>query len=471
MSVIQSPELNYNSPMAHHSAPRISRVIPLSGSAAVPINVTSTSECSFELPNKCYNLSRSTLDFKLSIAAPTSGYFNHAHTLGNPIDSISLYTREGIFLADIRNCQMFSRAVTPYVTKLTDFLENDILLGDDASQAGADTLSRGYNCFRNNTQKDTSLSTGTGLLMTSNATRLVSNPPITGVVLEASNLSYTEPNYLVQGAVNAVLYFNYSIPFSEFHHSIFSQDKVMYWGQSLMLRVNFASSGSIGFQSSAAAIEGSATITNLLTGCEANSVRVSLAVETNPLIVQGLVNKVQSSGLNIVTPYVHSFLSSLAGTSKSVSQRLNSGFGQRLLNVYHVVANTGATGLAIMDISNTDDLKVVSYQSNVDNNLLQEYIPLSAQNEIYQIHAPLLKHSVIQNSNVFKYNQVLIDSWREGACSTWKEKDHVLDGLDLSAERIYNIALTTTSATHRVFSYYVVQRTISIAANGQIMIN
>lgn len=460
MSVHQSSELNYTAKTAQHSSSRKSRVLPLNGTGDVTLQSGSTQEVTFELPNKVYNLARSTLDFNLNIAADAT-IVNSLHTLGNvAIDRVSLYTREGTYLADMVNFGQFSRAVSPYVTKHDDFTQNDPARGA-ATEAAAKLADKGYNMFK----CDTVLGTASAAGSARDGQRIAAG----GAGFESVSVSYLAPQYRVASGDGALLNINYSIPLSEVHHSLMSVDRVMYFGQSLLLRVHFASTAQIGFKADDYAVTNLGAIASAVTVSE---LKVMLAVETNRMIVEGLVQQVQSRGLTVMTPYVYSYqFSSPSGTSSAIQQRLNAGHGQRLLNVYHALFNNTSSGMPAMDISNVANAKLVSFQSSMDNNNLTEYEVKCAENEDYDIVKPLIKNSVIATSDMYRHNHVWIDTWRKGPCTEWKERDgSEIDGLDLSSERIYQINQTTASAAFRQYTFYVVQRTIQISPNGQIVI-
>lgn len=461
MSVRQSSELNFTSDLAQHGSYRQSRVLPL-GEASATLATGSTTEFQIEIPNKVYNLSKSTIDFKMSIAA-TDGDFSKVHKLGalNMFDRISLYTREGVYLTDVVNAADYSRIVTPYVTKMSDFLTNEKSLGG-TSEALASAGDKGFNNFRSNVPVTTATPVSA---LGANGTRISS-----AGASEEPDVGSTEPTYFVGAADNTAVHFNYSIPLSEIHHTLMSVNRDMYFGQSLILRVHFAGVDKFAWHTTTA--EPNATPASIVGAVKVSNVRLYLAVETNPVIIQGLVQRVQSQGLQMVMPYVYSYLySSSSGTSSSVSQRLNAGHGQRLLNVYHALHNTSKDHNLAQDISNIDNAKLVSFQSNLDNQNLQEFVPLCAENEDYVLMKPILENSVIQSSNVFKANRCWIDSWRKGRSCDWKENDTVIDGLPLDSERIWNIEQTTAEVALRQYTFFVVQRTLNIDPSGIISVN
>lgn len=474
MSVDLSSELNYNSVPSQHSSMRFSNVYPLSGSQTTITLGTSPQELTFELPNKCYNLANSSYicDLSLSGVVGATGDYQSLFTVGQQIiDRISLYTREGVYLCDIPNFNKFSRAVTPYVTSKDEFDDNDHSLG---AAVAASAVDNGFNNFKNRAP------TGVALVAGHGAT--IARVAAGGAAIEAGDIPYDGYQYQVTSTISttsagagSTMYIKYSIPLSEIHHSLLSVNRVMYFGQSLLLRFMIAPTTAIGFKSSALVTSGLAAASLTATTVTLTNNKILLAVETNPVVITGLVNRVQSSGLQVITPYVYNYhYLSPSASQTSVNYRLNSAHGQRLLCAYMAVFNGTETGSTSSDISNVGSAKIVSMQTSLDNNNLQEYIPLCSANEDYQIMKPMLEGSVIQSSNEYKYNRLWCDSWRKGPISQWKKLDAVeLDGLLLASERIYSANLIThaTPAAYHMYNWFVTQRTLTIAPSGQIVVS
>lgn len=456
-----SNELSYSASVAQHSSGRISRVQP-QGTNSVTLNTNSPVEKLFTLPNKCMNLARSTLDFDLHIDTPTSGDFNAVHNQAlSMIDSFQLYTQGGQFLVDVQNANAYGRLVHPYTTKMEDFLQANRGRGSSSSAAAARALGRTNNFF----PSDVDASSTPGVSLAANGSRI---PAGAALANEANSLNVIDINNYTQAAVNQPIYVSYSIPLSDFAHTLCSMDKVLYFGQSLQMKVRFAGSDKIGFELNEAAADTTAPVA-LTAACTLSNIRLSLMVETSASVISALVSKVQSGSMQLVVPYVWCFSDTSSGTSASFSRPINISYGARLLNVYSGCFNNTNSHAACLDISNRSDAKVVSYQKSLDNNLLSEYIVDTSEGDEYDIVKPLIKGSVISTKDQYDANRCDITSWREGPTCQWKEKDGILDGVDLSSERRYDINATMTSGSYRWYHFFVVQRTLSISGNGQIL--
>lgn len=468
-----SNELNYNAIPSQHSSIRMSRVQPLTNipSSTGLVLSTSAQEVVFELPNKVYNLSKSVLNFKLEHPGVDTATYQNLFSLGQTlIDRVSLYTREGVYLCDMPFFNKFSRATVSALTKQDDMVGYDHSRGSTTAVL-ADTADSGFNVFKSNAASGVALVAGLGAC----AARVGAG----GAAIEASDSAYVNPQYQITSALGVVgganenmIYVSYSIPLNQIHHSLMSVNKVLYFGQSLLFRVFFAPYTTIGFQSSAL-VTASLTPIALPATLNIKSPQIMLAVETNPAIIQGLVNRVQSAGLQMMIPYTYGYRSSISGTNPSVQQRLNAGNGQRLLNMYSAVFNSNETGPSTSnDISNVANAKVVSVQTSLDNNNLQEYIPLCAENQDYTILKGILKDSLIDSANNYKYNRLWIDSWRKGKSCDWVDNDaNEMDGISLTSERIWQAQYNTADTTHSAYTWAVCQRTMTISPNGQIIVS
>ena len=487
MSTIhQDNALNLEKSVSSHGAYRLSRVLPLSGSQSVTLNQSSVSEVMFELPSKVMNLAKSTLDFNVHVPeSATTDHITRLNTFGaNWIDRVSLYSREGTFLCDLINNDKFQRAMLPYLTKVDDFLQYDSSRGSASNNQVAlnSRTDKGANFFRSNASLGDA-----GVILLPNPRRV--GP--TGVA-EVSDIGYTEQNYYIQGGARdgsgaGDIYLKYSFPLSIFKHTLLAMDKDLYFGgNSVILRVHFAPVDRIGWTSPASGDIATGAV-NISTAVQLTNMRVYQAIETNPIIVESLLQRVRSEGLQLTIPYVYSYLyNSPAGSNSSVQQKLNRGHGSRLLSVYHTVFSSNPTNAARFeyDISNnpngvTSNAKVLTFQSQLDNQNLQEFLVDTSQQEDFQLMAPALKGSVVQSSDIYRHSRVWMDSWRQGRTCDYPNHDsmQIIDGLPLDEEHQWTIAQTTTTQPagaaagdqgFRQYSFIVVQRDILITADGSI---
>lgn len=459
-------------PQSNHGSYKYTRVLS-QGQTATALNATSQTEILWDLPNRVMNLSRSYLEFDLDIPLPdTVNDHNEIFTLGAPLERFSLYTRSGQYLVDLTNCKTYLRAITPYVSSQSRVASND-KCQSSATEAEAKTDGgRGqFNCMSRNLRSTPADANGR------NAQRYDSDAAGTAISAE---IDYTENQYFTRGetrvTTEGAVYMRFAVPLSEFHHTLCSVDKDLYFGQSLVLRASVSPLSRIG-----RATDGTSDARSLSVGTNhlhLKNIRLNLAVETNSAIANGVRNKVMTEGLVQLTPYVYTNLFSGGASQDTISHqaRYNSGHGHSLLNVYCATMNSETERARGLDMYNKVVAgvaqKVQSYQASVDNNLLSEYRPDCASGENYILQKEIMEGSMIQNQEVFRYNEVEIFSWRSGKSKDWKATDEVIDGLDLSAERILNVdkSVNQNANGYRNFLWAIIQRRVSIMPNGDVMI-
>jgi hypothetical protein len=425
------------------------------------------SEVQFELPNKVYNLARSNLEFKVSVPPAGPDRSNALYLMGAPLDKVSVFSREGVYLVDSPNFQQFSKTVTPSLTCREIAKNQDTW--DGTSSSKNDKTSFSYNA----------LSDEGGLARITSGGKAIVN----------ENTSSSMDTVAVSD--NAPSSIRVRLNLKEIHHSLLSCDRVMYFGQSLILRVHFAAKKGFGFSfvtnekddltlpaADVAGIAGDVTISDL---------KLNLAVETSPDIIEGLVARVQSAGLQVMVPYVYGFLYTTPRGSANVNQqiRVNAGHGQRLTHVIssHFDNNSNVLTSSYLDNSNSDadgaSSKVLRYQTSIDNNNLQEYVIDTRKGEDYELLKPTLIGSTVKDVDDFESNRCHMDSWRAGKSCSWRERDcSEVDGTSLESERIWNINVEDQVAndgdiggdlSYRLYTWMVTQRTLTIQPNGQIV--
>ena len=461
----QSQELNYTAVMSNHSAPRMSRVYPLNPPAQ-PFNMSSTTqEVQFELPNKVYNLSRSNVEFKISVPAAGAARSNALYLQGPPLDRVSVHTREGVYLCDIPNFQQFSKSVTPSLTCREVAKNQDSWDGTDGAKNNK--LSFSYNA----------LSDESGLASITSGGKAIVN----------ENTSSSMDSVAV--ADNIASSVRVRLNLKEIHHSLLSCDRVMYFGQSLIFRVHFASKRGFGFSYDTAqqANLSAANLAEIAGDITVSELKMNLAVETSPDIIEGLVARVQSAGLQVMVPYSYGYLYTTPRGSANVNQqiRVNAGHGQRLTHVVtsHFDNNNKVSTSAYLDNANLSATgavtKVKRYQTSMDNNNLQEYVIDTSKGEDSELHKAVLIGSTVKDTEDYASNRVHIDSWRAGKSCSWRERDGTeVDGTSLESERIWNINVEDQVATdielggdlsYRMHTWLICQRTLTIQPNGQIV--
>lgn len=479
----------YENKAVSHPSYRTSKVIPQNNSSI--ILGSSILESQIEIPQRCYNLSKSTLDFQLQyVSAGVTGEYTNMLTLGQSyIDSIFLKTREGLDIVSLYNVDVVTRAVAPYINKMEKYLTNPRNTGSTTA-ALAQGLDQGWNMFRSNTTVTIGSTPGSAVPYAGGAQIDV----VTNTAVNVGTDSYNEPQYYEQSAADtsgkaASLYRNFSIPLGSIApHTLLSLDKTLYFGQALILTVRWAQTTRIGFISTATnlstgigALDGVLTVANL---------QLRLAVEQNQPVIKELVDRVNKEGMSLTIPYSYAYVMSVANATaaSTMQQRYNRSHGKKLLNIYTFIAATSSNANLSADISNfptggissanlgsstLGDSKVLTTNPSLNSVYLTEYVQNEYQLDTYETIKPIIKGCAIGNAATWVYNRVYPLSWRQGPSCEWIEKDDVNDGLDLDVEA--NVALDYThpssyanSAALREFQVAVTQRTLTINPGGTI---
>lgn len=463
MNIHQS--VDYSQRQSKHGSVRKITVVPQNGSD-VSMLATASANTRFQIPDLVYSLGDSRLEFEVAIPL-TATYATFLHHVGqNFIQSIQLRAQSGEVLADLPNAFEFTRATAPYLTSIEDFLERDSNIGA-ATDIKTD---RGANLFRSDALK----AAITAVADVSGSNRIYVGAGTNATTVAASK-NYTEPCYFSAGTAATARYLKFSIPLSEFSHTMLADKRNIYANSNLQLNIQWNSAQRAGWNAALATPGTQASkIGNTIA---LSNVRLMLAQETDLKVVTDLQAAVRSGGMKMVMPYVvENVLATPVATNQSTQLRYNSSQGDSLLNIYHAFFHVTNDGYHGADINNnvelgTSDDKVSSFMTSMNSVNLLENRPVCLDAEDYLLMKPLIKGSVVQDSSIYGYNRVWCDSFRQGATKDWKDHDSVIDGLDLSEDRVWAVSATTVSAAYRLFSWAVVQRTLSIMPNGVVTMN
>jgi len=438
MSVI-GKELDYQQYAISHGSYQMSQVIQQSGGTAVGLSASGGQESIFELSPKVYNLSRSTLQFTVALPAPGTDYFNWLYLDGIPfIQQLQLYTRSGLFLADIQNVNNYAN-----MTMRRSFKSEDVLTWDKG------------NYFEGlipvNDTKDTNLRYEAG---------------------SSGSTSYFEPVYLSLAVAKntAGPTVNVQIELRKIVNSIFSIDKDLYFGgEILYLRVVWNPSTKIAFGSKSATDVETDSIA-YPKGITMTNLKLYMAVEQNPTIENELKSKVNSAeGFNLLIPYVYQNKQSLTGTSQNIMIKYSRAHGSKLLKIYWAPYNSTESASTCYDHRNVSQSKVTQFYTLINNVRTSQFNYL-CNGDDYMVQKNKLKGSCIYSSNEYYYNWVWVEDFTNNYSFIDKPlnppEENYIDGLDLSTEIKYDIFANTTNATYNHYVYAICQKTLVVSSSG-----
>ena len=436
MSLV-SNELDYKSVDVSHGSYQMSKVTP-----QIPLNSISNAgqeESIFEIPSKVINFGKSILSFKATPSVVTT--FKWFHADGIPFfRQLQLYTREGLFLCDIQNCNYYMKCVNRKSNKISD------VQSYDKASAG-DGYFGGIFCGNSAAAQDTT------------GQRPDRSPAKT---------AFLEPAYCIGGGAggDATPILNVQIPLSRVVDSILGMDKDQYFGESVYLRVVWSPATDILWKSSSAtdptgtaveAFDGTITMENLT---------LYTAVEQNPVIVNALKDKYKSGTLTYNCPFVHmNTVSGLAVTgTNNLSVRYSRPHGSRLKKIIWSPFN-GAAGINNLryDNSNLGKAKVSDYYTMVNNVRTTQFNYEQVLGNEWLAQKDRLIGSCILSSNEFYYNFTHVEDFT-GSMST-THNANLDEGLLLDEEIKYDIQATAASAL-RHYIFGITTKTLTLSPSG-----
>lgn len=444
-------ELDYAPALATNPSYRYSKLVPQSGTQSVSLSTNQTTETLIEVPTKCVNLSRSVLQYQVYVPELASNTTS-VHTSGLPsIDRLSCYTRSGVYICDINNVDKFYRVVAPRTTKFAKMNS-----ADKMAIAATSALATSVGHYLHNSNA------------LSSASKRVDNA---GTALTNSDKSYSEQEYIQQGVAAdgsgaGHIYYNVQMELGEMVHTVLNIDKDLYFGEIMVLRIQWAPSNRLGFVSLSAAP--TLPTVAISTACTINNIALYLAVESNPDIISALVAKVNTSGIQLVVPYVHTYKNSASSSTYiATQQRLNRGHGSSLLRVYSSLFNGAESGATVFNNTNIASAKYTSFYTSMDSMRLQDSDVNVANNEDYLMIKDALEGSCIQNSGIFKYNACVEDDFTGFRTSDASATDSIQNGLSLEAERLYQVNLNAVSAaSQNLYSFFICQKLLVIGGGS-----
>lgn len=483
----------------------------------------------------------------------------HADTIPC-IDRLSLFTRSGIYICDITNFNTFMKVTNKWTQSVEELCSNDVgepLDYGTTANPYVTTRTNGFQACRSaafnlpQQQKIKRLGLSASLpadLPTLNAAMKAGTLTTPGVFVDAIDADHAASTQSLASAIGAFgsqinqlfngNYFppvingcgtipeteqryvftvgrasgmsadsathltslQYLIKLGQIPHSIFAVNKDLYFGETLVLQINWATTPRIAYKypayTYAAGATGDNTHAAYMRESHPNNVSVDdgnlvtdntafnkiydcqlyLAVETNRLLIETIVRQMSTNGLRVLCPYmIAQKYTSTASETQNVQQRLNRAWGRSLLRVYHSVFNESERNHLAYDNNNLDGAKVKELYTTLDNDRLQESNLVAyktgstSANEDYQALAELIKGTSYQSPTHFQMNWSWVDDWTGRSPVHHRVYDIAETGLSLSTERLWQIYLSMTSAAYNHYSFFITQKLLTITPS-QIMI-
>lgn len=434
-----SHELDYKP--VEYSCPnyRFSKILPLSGSQTVTLGAASTQETILEIPTKAFNLANSVLSWDRTIALVGGRSIWTPEDTCGEILQIQFYSRSALNLVDLNYCNNYLKVVGKKEKSFHSFMTNDV----------TDPL------YRSDDLKVANYTPTANL----------------GSVASGASVNYNECKYLSSTALGAAQTARrMRLRLGDLYNTLFSVDKDLLFPEVMILRIVWSSS-KIGW-TSLSQTDPSATPLDLPAGATLNNVALYLATESRPEIERGLQAKV-ASGMEVLIPYVSTYKLNLAGTSQTVSIRLNRANGLFCRKIIHAVFNNAENVNTMYDHTNLDAAvattagKVQSYYTAIDNQRIQNYdlsTSILVQDD-YMYHKKQLEGSCILNQQMYQLNWFNCDDMLGSeSVADGKLSPNLIGGLDLTIDRKWDfVGQSMINANYNHYTFVVLTRKLVIS--------
>ncbi len=443
-----SNELDYQKKVSSYPLYRFNKIIQQSGGQDLTISGGGGQVSIFELPTQCYNLAKSELYFTLTPPQAGVGLFNWAFKdTVSPISRIQLYTRGGLYLCDLPYVANYTKVISKPETSYDEYVNYD----------------QGYQ------EVGGILDNGTIRFLRKNNALIANDAFNPDYAKRHDNTdaftNYTEPQYIESGiqADTARPVLNICLPLSHIKNTILACDKDLFFGEIMILRIEWSAVNRIGFRSD----DGTNPTANTVPAVgdyNVSNLALYLAVEKNQQIANSLMAKTQS-GFSMLVPYVHGYKTNLGAGTASISLRFNRGHGKNLLKIYHSFFNNNETENTAYDNDNIAGLKVNSYYTMLNNSRLQEFNIQIATNtyDDYLIVKDKIQGSVIQNANIYRYNWFHIDNWSDIDLKDSQGAFNKDAGIGLNLEQKWDIYADALAQLNH-YSFAVCQKVLTITS-------
>lgn len=438
-SEVIGPQLNYKVVNEHNPKYRFLR-LSMSNKTGTSFTITSTTSdlIEFKLPTHAvYNLAQSYIGYEISVPAQganTNVWFHE--DCADIAQTVYFGNNAGLDVCNLNFANRYTKIARKLKTSISDFLSND-----NSSQL--------YPC---------------------NSLGASNYHPATAV----GTTNYIESKYMSVGFINTASTAARFYPLSGFKDTILATDKDVFFPNDMYLRITTPNGNQICYFNTSSATDPTAgTPTAVAGNITIQNVFLYLAVEVNDLVKHSVMNLVATKGLSLSVPYVTSFRNSTTGTVGNIQLQLTQQFGKRLKRIMHTVWHGTETLNTAMDCTNLNQGKIVTYNTYLDNQQLQDLLISTSTatkpiQDDWRENAKYCDNTCIYNKLIYQTNFFHIDQFYEENKKTNVPEDNLQDGLPMNATRLWQIQSTTSNATWIHYTFAVFGRSLLINSQGAI---
>lgn len=461
-TVVTADQINYEQKMFSHPSYRFEPQFSNTFGQAIVLG-TSQTPVTINIPPEVFNLAQSYLLYSVNIPAGTApSYIWYAQNALKEISHIQFYAGSNMWIVDLDNLQNY----------LDITLKKELSQDEFLSESGLTGIS-----------KSNSLANVIPALRNSNTT--VTNTPNLGA--NPSDVNFIEPAYFQVAPLNTPVSYVVQFPLRLIKNTAFSIDKNLYFGQTTYLKVYFGPTSKICYLSNSnanpsagtkvtyTAAAGNASIGNATLPIQPIQFQLMLAVETNQDLRTLTMQKVASSGLSYLIPYVQAFKNSNTGGSQNISIQLDQGNGRSLMKVYHAPYNNSEDLDTMYDHANTPYNAAAAVNPDVAGNPINQkltsyYTQLNGKRNQdinldcyftgpfldYMQHKRQIRGSILSNLNVYQYNWFHCDDWSDfGPRYDQDNKGELISGIPMSVSPLtWSFVGLTMRQANNTFQHY-----------------
>lgn len=466
-------ELKYEEIIVTVPTYEYSRIYPQSSAT---LNITADGQESvFEIPPKCFNFSKASLNFTMTPIAGT--HFNNIHCDGVPfISQIQLYTRSGLFLCNITSLNKYLNTISRRENKLTDVQTwsraghnngfMDVLRCPKSNPVGGNPLN-----FTGNVPTiagDANITVANMAVIVNEINRLnaaIVNRNGNYPNADTAGSFADDPIYYIGDGVdteaNPVI--RYMIPLERIKYCILSQNKDICFNEVLYLKLIWAHPNITGFNTTARnLIAGSVPIA----GYAISGLLLYLPIEKNEFIIKKINDQIAAKFTYAVNFVYTQKIAKGAELGQSLSIRVNRSHGNKIKKIFYVPYAFDETGGTAFLHTSTP---IVEYYTTINNVRRTQHNILPADGLDWLEQKESLTGSCVTGSTAFYYGWCHVEDFTHRATLTEKgcDEDRYNDGLLLELEQIYNVnCLVTTNAPLMNYFFIVCAKELVITPQG-----
>jgi hypothetical protein len=443
-----SEEITYTPVVSNHSSYVMRNIAPQGSNSLTLSSAGVVGPVEFILPPAVMNLSKSYLEFGLTIPASTAGSFNFINgNLNTIINRIVCYSSStNAVICDVSNFNLFSQLTSSNSHELNDYLTKPYLSGA-LPAAVTETAS---------VQNISKCNTATANLNISQG----------GLVTYLNENFYLQRRQFYVGADTTATGLNISLPLEGLKHTIFSVNRNLYFPENIICQIYFNNTDNFAFQSEDATAF--TTIVSVNAGSTISNLNILLAQEQNLAIVSQTIDRVMKGpGISLPFTYPSVTRQTAGGNNFSTQLQLTKAYGQRILGLITAAFDTTA-------LRTNSHLRgaINSYNTFINSVPLKYTAGIDcAKSDDYTLNKPHMKGSVIQTMGEYTLGEWFHFDSFVGEKPLWKvdEEQTDIDGLDVTNASSTWQLQTAATTNYTWVTCILGQKILTITSSGAMV--